>query len=226
GLATPLVISVHTVVSFDFSVSLVPGWHSTICPPYFVAGAIFSGFAMVITIAIPIRAAFGLQDFVTERHLDNMAKLMLATGLIVAYGYLSETFMAWWSGDPYESYVMKDRITGAYAPITWVLLICNVMVPQILWSAKARRTVPLLFGVAILVNVGMWAERFVIVVQSLHRDFLPAAWRLYVPTVWDWATLLGSIGLFCTLMFLFVRFLPVISMSEMRALVHHKREAP
>jgi molybdopterin-containing oxidoreductase family membrane subunit len=221
GLATPLVISVHTVVSFDFSIALMPGWHSTIFPPYFVAGAIFSGFAMVITLAIPIRAAFGLEDFVTERHLDNMAKLLLTTGLIVAYGYMSETFMAWWSGDLFEAAVMKDRLEGVYGPIYWAVLACNVLVPQALWSGKVRRNVPLLFAVAILVNVGMWAERFVIVVQSLHRDFLPAAWHIYIPTRWDWATLLGSIGLFSTLMFLFVRFLPVISMSEMRGLVHH-----
>jgi Ni/Fe-hydrogenase subunit HybB-like protein len=222
GLATPLVISVHTVVSFDFSVSLLPGWHSTIFPPYFVAGAIFSGFAMVITLSIPIRSAFGLQDFVTERHLGNMAKLLLVTSLIVAYGYMSETFSAWWSGDRYEISVMKDRLTGTYGPVYWVVLGCNVLVPQVLWSASARKNVRLLFCVAILVNVGMWAERFVIVVQSLHRDFLPAAWHLYVPTFWDWATFLGSIGLFCTLMVLFVRFLPVISMSEMRTLVHHR----
>jgi molybdopterin-containing oxidoreductase family membrane subunit len=223
GLATPLVISVHTVVSFDFSVALLPGCHSTIFPPYFVAGAIFSGFAMVITLTIPIRAAFKLHDFVTERHLDNMAKLLLTTGLIVAFGYMSETFMAWWSGDPYEISVMKDRLTGDYGPIYWVVLFCNVLVPQLLWRASARKNVPLLFAVALLVNVGMWGERFVIVVQSLHRDFLPAAWRTYLPTIWDWATLFGSIGLFCTLMFLFVRFLPVISMSEMRALVHHRQ---
>ncbi|MBV8878930.1 MAG: polysulfide reductase NrfD [Planctomycetaceae bacterium] len=223
GLAAPLVISVHTVVSFDFSVGLVPGWHSTIFPPYFVAGAIFSGFAMVITITIPIRAAFGLHDFVTERHLDNMAKLMLATGLLVAYGYFSEGFMAWWSGDPYEAYVFKDRLAGVYAPVTYLVLFCNVLLPQALWSARVRRSVPLLFAVALLINVGMWGERFVIVVQSLHRDYLPSAWRDYVPTFWDWATFLGSIGLFATLMFLFVRFLPVISMSEMRSLIHHSR---
>jgi molybdopterin-containing oxidoreductase family membrane subunit len=224
GLATPLVLSVHSIVSSDFASGIVPGWHSTIFPPFFVAGAIFSGFAMVITLTIPIRAAFKLHDFVTERHLDNMGKFLLVTGLIVALGYLSEAFMAWWSGDPYESHVMTDRITGAYAPVTWVVLACNVLVPQVLWSGRARRSVPLLFVAALLVNVGMWAERFVIVVQSLHCDFLPAAWRLYVPTFWDWATLIGSIGLFCTLMFLFVRFLPLISMSEMRALVHDQRK--
>jgi molybdopterin-containing oxidoreductase family membrane subunit len=223
GLATPLVVSVHTVVSFDFSIALVPGWHSTIFPPYFVAGAIFSGFAMVLTLAIPIRAAFGLHDFITERHLDNMAKLMLVTGLIVAYGYMSETFVAWWSGDPYESYVMKDRLLGSYGFAYWTVLGCNVLAPQILWSARARRNVPLLFALSLVVNIGMWTERFVIVVQSLHRDFLPASWRLYIPTIWDWATLVGSIGLFLTLMFLFVRFLPVISMSEMRSLLHSKK---
>jgi molybdopterin-containing oxidoreductase family membrane subunit len=223
GLATPLVVSVHTVVSFDFSIAMVPGWHSTIFPPYFVAGAIFSGFAMVLTLAIPIRAAFGLQDFITERHLENMAKLMLATGLIVAYGYLSETFMAWWSGDAYESYVMKDRLLGRYDFAYWTVLGCNVLAPQLLWSGRVRRNVTLLFVLALVVNVGMWTERFVIVVQSLHRDFIPAAWHLYLPTVWDWATLLGSIGLFLTLMFLFVRFLPVISMSEMRSLLHSKK---
>jgi len=223
GLATPLVVSVHTVVSFDFSIAMVPGWHSTIFPPYFVAGAIFSGFAMVLSLAIPIRAAFGLHDFITERHLDNMAKLMLATGLIVAYGYMSETFMAWWSGDPEESYVMKDRLLGSYGFAYWAVLGCNVLAPQVLWWGRARRNVPLLFVLSLVVNVGMWTERFVIVVQSLHRDFMPSAWRIFVPTFWDWATLLGSIGLFLTLMFLFVRFLPVISMSEMRALLHSKK---
>jgi molybdopterin-containing oxidoreductase family membrane subunit len=219
GLATPLVVSVHTVVSFDFSIAMLPGWHSTIFPPYFVAGAIFSGIAMVLSLAIPIRAAFKLHDFVTERHLDNMAKLMLATGLVVAYGYMSETFMAWWSGDMFESYVMKDRLLGSYDFTYWIVLGCNVLAPQVLWSGRARRTVPLLFILSIIVNVGMWTERFVIIVQSLHRDFEPSAWRLFVPTVWDWLTLLGSIGLFLTLMFLFVRFLPVISMSEMRSLL-------
>jgi molybdopterin-containing oxidoreductase family membrane subunit len=202
------VVSVHTVVSFDFAAAGVPGWHSTIFPPYFVAGAIFSGFAMVLTLTIPIRAAFQLHSFVTERHLENMAKLLLATGLIVAYGYLSETFMAWWSGDLYEQSMMKDRLQGRYGFVYWIV--------------RARTSVPLLFVLSLLINIGMWGERFVIVVQSLHRDFLPSAWRPYAPTVWDWATFLGSIGLFLTLMFLFVRFLPVISMSEMRALLQEK----
>jgi len=225
GLATPLVISVHTVVSFDFSVAILPGWHSTIFPPYFVAGAIFSGLAMVITLTIPIRAAFGLQDFVTARHLDNLAKLLLAMGILVAYGYMAEAFTAWWSGDPFETAMLRDRLTGIYGPVYALVLGCNVLVPQILWSGKARRNTLLLLGVSLLVNVGMWAERFVIVVQSLHRDFLPAAWKDYTPTVWDWTTLLGSLGLFSTLLFLFVRFLPVISMSEMRSLVHETGNA-
>jgi len=177
---------------------------------------------MVLTLTIPIRAAFKLHSFVTERHLENMAKLLLTTGLIVAYGYLSETFMAWWSGDVYEQSMMKDRLQGRYGFVYWVVLACNVLAPQVLWSKRARTSVPLLFVLSLLINVGMWGERFVIVVQSLHRDFLPSAWRPYVPTIWDWATFLGSIGLFLTLMFLFVRFLPVISMSEMRALLQEK----
>jgi len=222
GLATPLVVSVHTVVSFDFAAAALPGRHSTIFPPYFVAGAIFSGFAMVLTLTIPIRAAFRLHAFVTERHLENMAKLLLTTGLIVAYGYLSETFMAWWSGDVYEQSMMRDRLQGQYGFVYWIVLACNVLAPQVLWSKRARTSVPLLFVLSLLINIGMWGERFVIVVQSLHRDFLPSAWRLYVPTLWDWATFLGSIGLFLTLMFLFVRFLPVISMSEMRSLLQEK----
>jgi molybdopterin-containing oxidoreductase family membrane subunit len=222
GLATPLVVSVHTVVSFDFSAAVVPGWHSTIFPPYFVAGAIFSGFAMVLALTIPIRAAFKLHAFVTERHLENMAKLLLTTGLIVAYGYLSETFMSWWSGDVYEQSMMKDRLEGPYGFVYWIVLACNVLAPQVLWSKRARTNVPLLFVLSLLINIGMWGERFVIVVQSLHQDFLPSARLLYVPTVWDWATFLGSIGLFLTLMFLFVRFLPVISMSEMRSLLHER----
>ncbi len=219
GLATPLVISVHTVVSFDFAVSLLPGWHSTIFPPYFVAGAIFSGFAMVMTLAIPIRAWFGLQDFITQRHLDNMAKVMLGTGLIVAYGYAMEAFMAWYGANPYEQSVMNARMFGPYGPLFWGLLVCNVLVPQLLWSSRVRRNLLALFGIALIVNVGMWLERFVIIVTSLHRDFLPSSWGMYVPTFWDWATFLGTIGLFVSLLYLFIRFLPVISMFEMRELV-------
>lgn len=219
GLATPLVVSVHTVVSLDFAVSIIPGWHATIFPPYFVAGAIFSGFAMVMTLAIPLRAAYGLQDFITERHLDNMAKVMLATGLIVAYGYLMEAFMGWYSGNPYEGYMILNRMRGPYAPFYWALIFCNVAVPQLLWSRRVRSSVPALFVISLVVNVGMWLERFIIVVTSLHRDFLPSSWGMYYPTFWDWATFIGSIGLFLSLLFLFIRFLPMISIFEMRALL-------
>lgn len=219
GLATPLVVSVHSVVSFDFAVAQVPGWHSAIFPPYFVAGAIFSGFAMVLVIAIPLRAAYGLEDFVTDRHLDNMAKLMLATGLFVAYGYLMEWFMAWYGGDLFERASQRLRFFGPYAWAAWPMLICNVLAPQVLWSRAARRNVPLLFAVSLIVLVGMWLERFVIVISSLSRDFLPSSWGYYSPTRWDWAVFLGTIGLFGTLLLLFIRFLPMISISEMRELV-------
>ncbi len=219
GLATPLVVSVHTVVSFDFAISLVPGWHSTIFPPYFVAGAIYSGFAMVMTLAIPLRALYGLEDFITMRHLRNMALIMLATGLIVAYGYLMETFMGWYSGNLHERFVLLNRAFGPYGSLFWLLLLFNLLVPQALWVARVRASVPALFLIALSVNVGMWLERFVIVVVSLHRDFLPSAWGMYAPTRWDWATLVGSVGLFLALMFLFVRFLPMLSIFEMRAIL-------
>jgi molybdopterin-containing oxidoreductase family membrane subunit len=219
GLATPLVVSVHSVVSFDFAVGIVPGWHTTIFPPYFVAGAIYSGFAMVLTLVIPIRKIYGLEDFVTARHLRNMANVMLATGLIVAYGYGMETFMAWFSGNVYEGYATWNRMTGPYAPIYWSLILCNILVPQALWSDKVKRNVPALFVIALFINVGMWLERFMIVVVSLHRDFMPSAWGMYYPTIWDWGLYLGTIGLFLSLMFLFIRGLPIISIFEMRTLV-------
>jgi len=222
GLATPLVVSVHTVVSFDFTIAIIPGWHSTIFPPYFVAGAIFSGFAMVMTLAIPLRQAYGLQDFITMRHLDNMAKVMLATGMIVAYGYLTEFFLAWYSGAPFEEYVFLNRAFGPYWPAFWAMMLCNVVLPQLLWSRRVRASVRLLFVLSLVVNIGMWLERFVIVTTSLHRDFLPSSWGMYYPTFWDWATFIGSIGLFFALMFLFIRFLPVISIAEMRGLVAEK----
>ena len=224
GLATPLVVSVHTIVAFDFTIAILPGWHSTIFPPYFVAGAIFSGFAMVITLAIPLRAAFGLQDFITMRHLENMAKVMLATGMIVAYGYVMEAFMAWYGNNPFEKFVLlKNRPTGPYAHTYWMMMTCNVFIPQLLWSAWVRRSVRLLWVISIVVNIGMWLERYVIVVTSLHRDDLPSSWSMYHGTVWDYATFYGTLGLFLSLIFLFIRFLPVISITEMRELVYESQ---
>ena len=224
GLATPLVVSVHTVVSFDFAVSLIPGWNATIFPPYFVAGAIFSGFAMVMTLSIPIRKFYGLEDFITMRHLDNMAKVMLATGLIVAYGYMMETFMAWYSGSAYEWFLITNRLTGPYAIPYAMLIVCNVLIPQLLWLRGVRRNVLALWIISLVVNVGMWLERFIIIVVSLHRDYLPSSWDMYYPTGYDWATYIGSIGLFLTLLFLFLRFLPLISIFEMRVLVKETEE--
>ncbi len=219
ALATPLVVSVHSIVSFDFAVGIVPGWHSTVFPPYFVAGAIYSGFAMVMTIAIPLRWAYGLQDFITMQHLNNMAKIMLATSLIVAYGYLLETFMAWYSGNGFEEYMMLNRMFGPYAFWYWVMIACNVVFTQIFWSQRMRRNLVVLFVISLTVNIGMWLERFIIVVTSLSRDFLPSSWGYYTPSFWDWATLAGTLGLFVALLFLFVRVLPMISIFEMRELV-------
>jgi len=220
GLSTPLVVSVHTVVSFDFAVSNLPGWHATIFPPYFVAGAIYAGFAMVLTLAIPLRAMYKLHDFITMRHLENMAKVTLVTGLIVVYGYACELFFGWYSGNQYERFMLMNRIvSGPYAWAYWMLLLCNFIVPQLLWVKKFRRNIAILFTVSMFVNVGMWLERFVIIVTSLHRDFLPGSWDMYYPTRWDFMTFFGTIGLFLTLMFLFVRVLPMISIFEMRTLL-------
>jgi len=226
GLATPLVVSVHTVVSFDFTMGVIPGWHSTIFPPYFVAGAIYSGFAMVVTLAIPLRKFYGLEDFLTLRHLDNMAKILLATGLIVAYGYTMETFMAFFSGpNTYDRYMMINRMTGPYAPVYWCLILCNIVIPLTsLWFARIRQNVVALFVISLVIQTGMWLERFVIVVTSLHRDFLPSSWGMYYPTKWDWAVYTGTIGLFFTLFLLFIRFLPMISIFEMRGLAHELKE--
>ena len=219
GIATPLVVSVHTVVSFDFAIAIVPGWHTTIFPPYFVAGAIYSGFAMVLTLAIPIRAIYGLQDFITLRHLQNMAKVMLVTGLIVAYGYTIEAFIAWYGGNAYEGFMIRNRIFGPYAPFYWALIACNVVIPQVLWFRKVRTNVFALFVLSLIINVGMWLERFIIIVTSLSRDFVPSAWGMFRPTFWDFSTFIGTLGLFVMLLFLFVRFLPMISIFEMRTLV-------
>ena len=219
GLATPLVVSVHTVVSFDFATGLVPGWHATIFPPYFVAGAIYAGFAMVLTLAIPLRKLYGLEDFITMRHLQNMAKIMLATGLIVGYGYVVEAFMAWYSGNTFEEFMIKNRMTGPYAPMYWALILCNILAPQTLWFRKVRSSPVWLFVMAMIVSVGMWLERYVIIVVSLHRDFLPSSWGMYTGTLFDWSMFIGSIGLFLSLIFLFIRFLPMISIFEMRTMV-------
>ena len=222
GLATPLVLSVHTVVSFDFSVAIVPGWHTTIFPPYFVAGAIYSGFAMVLTLAIPLRKAYGLEDFITMRHLDNMAKVMLATGLIVAYGYFIEFFTAFYSGNKFDVFLAEQRLHGPYAPFYYALILCNILSPQLLWFGKVRRNIAALFILSLVINTGMWLERFVIVVISLTRDFMPSAWGRYSATFWDYSTFIGTLGLFTMLMFLFVRGLPAIAISEMRELVHEE----
>ncbi len=219
GLATPLVLSVHTVVSFDFAISILPGWHTTIFPPYFVAGAIYSGFAMVLVLAIPIRYFYGLEDMITERHLDNSAKVMLATGLIVAYGYFMETFMAWYGGNHFDQYMIFNRMRGPYAVGYWCLIIFNVAVPQLLWIRSIRKSTFWLFLLSLDVLIGMWLERFIIVITSLHRDYLPSSWGMYYPTIWDWATFFGTIGFFVMCMFLFIRFLPMISIFEMRTLL-------
>jgi molybdopterin-containing oxidoreductase family membrane subunit len=224
GLATPLVLSVHTIVSFDFAISVIPGWHTTIFPPYFVAGAVYSGFAMVLTLIIPLRSWYNMRDLITLRHIDSACKLMLGVGLIVAYGYSMEAFFAWYSGDKYESFMYWNRMTGPYG-FTYVLLIlCNILLPQALWSRKVRHNLILVWIISIIINIGMWLERFVIVVTSLHRDFLPSSWGIYVPTKWDWATYAGTIGFFLLLIFLFVRALPSISIFEVREVIHHEKQ--
>lgn len=224
GLATPLVVSVHTVVSFDFAITLIPGWHSTVFPPYFVAGAIFSGFAMVLSLIIPTRAFYRLHEVITIRHLENMGKVLLVTSFIVGHGYLVEAFFAWYSGDPFHASMQKNRMVGPYAAMYWALLACNVAVPQLMWWRYARRSPWILFIVSILVNVGMWMERYVIVITSLHRDFMPSAWGMFEGTFWDWATLARSFGLFLTLLFLFLRLVPLASMSEMRKLLFETKK--
>jgi Ni/Fe-hydrogenase subunit HybB-like protein len=226
GLATPLVLSVHTVVSFDFAVGLVPGWHTTIFPPYFVAGAIYSGFAMVLMLAIPIRKIYGLEDFITDRHLQNSAKVMLATGWIVAYGYAIEAFMGWYGGNRYDQTLLWNRLHGPYSFWYYSLLICNLAAPQLLWIRKMRTNPIWLFLISLIILVGMWLERFVIIVISLTRDFLPSSWGMYYPTRWDWMTYAGTIGLFLSAMFLFVRILPMISIFEMRTLLPEAEVKP
>jgi molybdopterin-containing oxidoreductase family membrane subunit len=219
GLATPLVLSVHTVVSFDFAIAVVPGWHTTIFPPYFVAGAIYSGFAMVLVIAIPIRRYYHLEDMITMRHLQNSAKVMLATGLIVAYGYFFETFIGLYSGSTYERFMLQNRWFGPYAIFYWLLILCNIALPQLLWIPKVRSNTIALFLISLDILIGMWLERFVIVITSLARDFLPSSWGHYVGTRWDYATFFGTVGFFSLAMYLFIRIMPAISIFEMRMLL-------
>lgn len=219
GLATPLVLSVHSIVSFDFSVSLLPGWHSTIFPPYFVAGAIFSGMAMVITLVIPMRKYFNLKQYITLNHLEVMNKVILVTSMMVGYAYVVEFFMAWYSGNPFEKSMFWNRATGPYAWAFWTMFTCNVIIPQAFWFKQARRSLVWMFIASILVNVGMWMERFVIIVTSLHHDFIPTTWDYYIPRLPDMGITLASFGLFFTMFLLFARFFPTVSMAEIKAVL-------
>ena len=219
GLATPLVLSVHSIVSTDFATSLIPGWHTTIFPPYFVAGAIFSGFGMVMTLALIARKIFHLENLITIGHLEKMNKIMLVTGSMVGYAYIMEFFIAWYSGNIYEAFTFVNRAFGPYAWAYWIMFLCNVITPQMFWFKKVRRSIPWMFVLSIFVNIGMWFERFVITVSSLSRDFLPSSWDYFTPTFWDIMTFLGSFGLFFTLFLLFLRFLPMISMAEVKAVL-------
>ena len=226
AISTPLVLSVHSVVSFDFATSVMPGWHTTIFPPYFVAGAVFSGFAMVMTLLLIARSVFGLQDLVTMKHLELMNKIMLVTGTLVGYAYAMEFFIAWYSGNPYERYVFINRATGPYWWAYWSMVTCNVISPQLFWSKKLRTSIPVMFVISIFINIGMWFERFVIIVTSLHRDFLPSSWGNFSPTIVDICIYAGSLGLFFTLFLLFIRWIPMIAMAEVKgvlpdAQVHH-----
>jgi len=230
GISTPLVLSVHTIVSFDFATSVIPGWHTTIFPPYFVAGAIFSGFAMVVSLMVITRQVFGFKDLVTLDHLEKMNKIILLTGTMVGYAYAMEFFIAWYSGSLYERYAFINRAFGPYAWAYWTMITCNVISPQFFWFRKFRRSIPVMFVLSILVNIGMWFERFVIIVTSLHRDYLPGSWGYFMPTIWDIGLFVGSFGLFFTLFVLFLRFLPVIAVSEVKGVMpeadphHHAHE--
>ncbi|MFO7530960.1 MAG: NrfD/PsrC family molybdoenzyme membrane anchor subunit, partial [Candidatus Limnocylindrales bacterium] len=222
ALSFPLVLSVHSTIAMDFAVSQVPGWNNTVMPPYFVAGAVFAGFAMVLILAVPLRRAFGLEKMITLRHLDNAAKLMLATGMIVVYGYAVELFYAWYSGVEFEIFMAYNRVFGAdHGWAFWLLIACNFVAIQPLWFRSVRQNPAALFVISIIVSIGMWLERFVIIVVSLTKDFLPSSWGNYVPTFWDWALFAGSFGLFGTLFFLFIRLLPSIATTEMKELAHH-----
>jgi len=225
GLATPLVLSVHTCVSFDFAISQLPGWHSTIFPPYFVAGAIYSGFAMVITLMVPARAVFRLEDVITKNHLDNIGKMLLVTGWIVTYSYGVEAFMAWYGGDRYEMHeILQNRPFGPYGFVFWIVIACNCVSVQALWSRRLRISPLALFAVSIFVQIGMWSERFMLIVPSLHDDFLPSSWHIYVPSWIDWTILGGTVGFFTFLFLLFLRYVPFIPISEIKEMRREMRE--
>jgi molybdopterin-containing oxidoreductase family membrane subunit len=224
GLSTPLVVSVHSIISLDFAVSIVPGWNPTVFPPYFVAGAVFAGFAMVLLLVIPIRKVYGLEDYITMRHIDVMAKIMLVTGLVVLYGYIAELFYAWYSGVNIELFLVWNRLFGLYGWTFWVLILCNGIIPQLMWFKAMRQNTLVVFLISLVVSVGMWFERFVIVVGSLSRDYLPSSWDVFIPTFWDYALYLGTIGLFFSLIFLFIRFLPMINIFEMQLLQFEEGE--
>jgi molybdopterin-containing oxidoreductase family membrane subunit len=219
GISTPLVLSVHTIVSFDFATSVLPGWHTTIFPPYFVAGAVFSGFGMVMTLMIITRKAYGLENLITMRHLENMGKVILATGSLVGYAYAMEFFIAWYSGNGYERFAFINRAFGPYWWAYWTMISCNVISPQLFWFKAVRRSVPIMFVISIFVNVGMWFERFVIIVTSLHRDYLPSSWGYFRPSLVDITTFVGTFGLFFTLYLLFIRFLPLIAIGEVKGVM-------
>jgi molybdopterin-containing oxidoreductase family membrane subunit len=219
GLCTPLVLSVHTIVSFDFATSVIPGWHTTIFPPYFVAGAIFSGFGMVLTLMIVARTALKIEDYITIDHIDSMAKICLATGMMVGLAYGTEFFIAWYSGSYYEGYAFLNRAFGPYWWAYWSMVSCNVISPQFFWFKKLRRNLPFVFVLSIFINIGMWFERFVIIVTSLHRDFLPSSWKMYTPSLVEAGIMVGSFGLFMTLFLLFTKFVPVIAIAEVKAIL-------
>lgn len=220
GLATPLVVSVHSVVSLDFAISIVPGWHETILPPYFVASAIYSGFAMILSALLPIRKVYGLEPYITERHLNAMGCVFLALGCMVAYSYAMEGFFAWYSGDVFEHYAIANRALGPdYAWAFWVLIVINILIPQLAWSSRIRRNPLLLWMLGISANAGMWLDHFLVIVPSLTRDFVPANWRMFIPTGWDWALLWGTVGLFLALLLLLIRYVPMVPISEVRRIV-------
>jgi molybdopterin-containing oxidoreductase family membrane subunit len=225
GISTPLVLSVHSIVSFDFATSVIPGWHTTIFPPYFVAGAIFSGFAMVITLMVVARWAYGLQNLITMKHLENMTKVILATGMIVGFAYGTEFFIAWYSGNQYERFAFQNRLFGPYAWAYWTMVSCNVIAPQFFWFKRFRQSIPAMFILSIFINIGMWFERFVIIATSLHRDFLPSSWGYFTPTWVDIGTFVGTMGLFMTLFLLFLRFLPAIAIAEVKGVLHDQIQA-